>query len=267
MKPPNQWPLLTFCDISLPPVLLLHGFLGAGEDWRPVAEALAPQHHVLCPDLPGHGAHAADADYTFDELSTALAALLDHHQIAACAVAGYSLGGRVALHFAVTHPERVSRLVLESTSPGLDDEHVRASRCAHDDALATELESLSDAAAFQDWLRQWYAAPLWETLHHEPDRVETLIAARADARPACLARALRSLSVGRQPSLWHQLDTLTCPVLLIAGGQDHKYIEIAERMIEANPAFAQVPFSGCGHNVHLEAPGAYTTVLKSFLSA
>jgi len=157
--------------------------------------------------------------------------------------------------------------VLESASPGLDDEHVRASRCAHDDALATELESLGNEAAFREWLGQWYAAPLWETLHREPGRVDALIASRADARPAWLARALRSLSVGRQPSLWRELPMLTCPVLLIAGGQDHKYIEIAERMIEANPAFAQVPFSGCGHNVHLEATGAYTTVLKSFLAA
>lgn len=267
MRPGAEWPLLTFGNPAHPPVVMLHGFLGTGADWTPVAESLAETHYVLCPDLPGHGAHECTAPISFELIASALDAFMMHHDLTSTALVGYSLGGRVALHFAASFPERVSRLVLESASPGLADEHVRTSRCQHDDALADELLALPDEEAFKAWLCQWYSAPLWETLHQVSGRVEALVAERAGAAPTGLAIALRSLSVGRQPSLWSQLAEIACPVLLIAGARDHKYVEIAEHMMEVNPAFAHMPFSGCGHNVHLEAPGAYTTVLKSFLTA
>ncbi len=266
MKLGDTWPCATWGDPAAPTVLMLHGFLGAGADWKPIAESLSDDHHVICPDLPGHGSNTLSESVPFVRVTQGLAAFMESRDIQHTALVGYSLGGRLALQFAITHPERITRLVLESASPGIDDEHVRNSRYTHDDALARELEALPDDAVFRDWLRQWYAAPLWQTLHREPHLVESLIDARASAHPAGLAHALRSLSVGHQPSLWHQLDSLTCPVLLIAGGQDHKYMEIAERMTEINPAFARVPFDACGHNVHLESPAAYTTVLKSFLS-
>ena len=267
MKPGAEWPVLTFGNPANPPVVMLHGFLGASADWTNIASALAEEHYVLCPDLPGHGANPLQERVPFASVAAGLLACLDANGIESTALVGYSMGGRIALHFALEHPHRVSRLVLESASPGIDDEHTRESRSHHDDLLASELMTLEDRESVEAWLRQWYSAPLWGSLHKQAGLVDALVAERAGANPQSLAHAMSSYSVGRQPSLWPALPYLVMPTLLITGEHDHKYVEIAERMTQANPALATMALTDCGHNVHLESPGAYTTVLKSFLSA
>ena len=135
----------------MPPVLLLHGFLGRGADWAPASERLAETRRVMAPDLPGHGrggdwglgtgdwGHAAEAldvavprrgsmQWAADRLAARLEAPAD--------VVGYSMGGRLALVLALRHPECVRRLVLLSASPGLKTAEERALRRASDAALA-----------------------------------------------------------------------------------------------------------------------------------
>ncbi|MFM1918450.1 MAG: 2-succinyl-6-hydroxy-2,4-cyclohexadiene-carboxylate synthase [Candidatus Hydrogenedentota bacterium] len=266
MKPGAEWPFEFHGDASQPPLVMLHGFLGCGADWRPIASQLAREHHVLCPDLPGHGGNPLDAPVPFEELVAGLDAFLARHAASGCDLLGYSMGGRLALAHAVAHPGVARRLVLESASPGIDDPSVRESRCVHDDALAAQLASLDSPADLAGWLREWYAEPLWTSLNAHPQLLESVIAARSAASPLALANALRSFSTGRQPSLWGELASLRPPTLLLAGELDHKYTEITERMVDGNPGIARMVVSGCGHNVHLEAPETYTTVLKHFLA-
>ncbi|MBI1319291.1 MAG: 2-succinyl-6-hydroxy-2,4-cyclohexadiene-1-carboxylate synthase [Candidatus Hydrogenedens sp.] len=262
----SGWPSLQFGAPGAPPVVMLHGFIGRGADWQAVAEALAVDHFVLCPDLPGHGTHTCSEDAAFDSVAESLAAWLVEALPQPHAVVGYSLGGRLALAYAMRHPERVSRLVLESASPGLDDLHARESRAQHDDALAAELESLeAGSAAFRAWLEAWYATPLWESLADRPDLLCATIDSRADANPPQLARALRALSLGRQPDFRPVLHALLPATLLITGERDRKFTGLAEEMASAGPRIAHSVMTGCGHNVHLENPEGYTTVLRSFL--
>src|SRR5690606_6250597 len=136
-----------------PAVLLLHGFLGRGADWDPVALRLARLFRPLVPDLPGHGRAVglAEVAYTMDGAADALAATLDALGLERAAVAGYSMGGRLALHFALRHPERTAALVTVSASPGLRTEAERAARRALDAERATEIAA--DLPAFLD---RWY---------------------------------------------------------------------------------------------------------------
>ncbi len=262
----TPWPIATHGHKDLPVLVMLHGFLGRGADWEPIARELSKTHHVVCPDLPGHGENVLDAPTTLEAMSEDLLALLQEYGIDRFDLLGYSMGGRLALQLAVAHPERVHRLVLESTSPGIEEEHTRISRCQHDDTLASELEALDSVEAFQDWLRQWYAEPLWTSLHAQPGRVDELVRSRCDTPPKSLGAALRSFSTGRQAPLWHALPHISVPVFIIVGELDHKYTKFSERMVESNPGIARMIFSDCGHNVHLEAPETYTTALKSFLA-
>src|ERR1700728_4014819 len=98
-------------------VVLLHGFGNTHRAWDGVIAALdRERYRPLALDLPGHG-EAADA-----ERRITFAGCVEHvlarspERFALC---GYSLGGRVALHVALAAPERVSRLVLVSTSAGI----------------------------------------------------------------------------------------------------------------------------------------------------
>jgi 2-succinyl-6-hydroxy-2,4-cyclohexadiene-1-carboxylate synthase len=243
-----------------PGLVFLHGFLGAGSDWLPIARAFEERFSIRCLDLPGHGEH------NLDEAPEHLTAFLQP-QCQHCAIVGYSMGARLALQFAIEHPRSVSRLVLESVHPGIADPRQREERLKHDLALAETLRSLPDDDAMAAWLRDWYAAPLWESLQERPELLEQLIQKRRAQHRRSLAWGLEALSIGRQENLWPRLGELSMPTLVIAGEQDHKYADIAQRMSELNPRIAVMIVSGCGHNVHLEAPDTYTRVLQSFLAA
>src|ERR1043166_1088195 len=96
-----------------PDVVLLHGWGTGGAVWGPVARQLALQFTVHAVDLPGYGDSAPCAPYTLENLA---------QQVAACApsathVVGWSLGGQVAVHWAVARPAQVSRLALIATTP------------------------------------------------------------------------------------------------------------------------------------------------------
>ena len=105
---------------DLPPLVLLHGFLGRGDDWSDLARALSVQRRCLMPDLPGHGDSLAGQAHDVEATAAAMAADLDAMSVPRTDLLGYSLGGRVALYFALTYPERVGRLVLIPCYPFLD---------------------------------------------------------------------------------------------------------------------------------------------------
>ncbi|MGD8710694.1 MAG: alpha/beta hydrolase [Ectothiorhodospiraceae bacterium] len=99
-----------------PNLLLLHGALGSGSQFRELAETLAPRFTVHHPDFEGHGA-AADAGRPFrtEHFAENIRAYMDSHGLAQAHVFGYSMGGYVALYLAARDPERVSSLMTLAT--------------------------------------------------------------------------------------------------------------------------------------------------------
>src|SRR5881397_3535046 len=100
-----------------PDVVFLHGFTHTGASWDPVVAALGESYRALAPDLRGHGSAGASTPVDLDAVIADLAALSDGNFV----LAGYSMGGRVALHAALVLAGRVTRLVLIGASPGLAD--------------------------------------------------------------------------------------------------------------------------------------------------
>lgn len=100
-------------ESSLPPLLLLHGWLGSSYEYVPVMGTLSDGLSSIAPDLPGHGLSQKagivfDTDYYMEFLSDFLAEL----GIPRVVLVGSSMGGGIAVHFAVTHPRMVERLIL-----------------------------------------------------------------------------------------------------------------------------------------------------------
>jgi hypothetical protein len=108
------------------------------------------RYRPLALDLRGHGAARAARPITFAACVADVAAAAPERFV----LCGYSLGGRVALHVALAHPERVSRLVLVASTAGIEDPALRAERRAEDEALAAETERGPIEAFAERWMRR-----------------------------------------------------------------------------------------------------------------
>ena len=257
------WPYITWGRPNKPPIVFLHGFLGAGSDWGEIAAPLAEDYFCVCPDLPGHGANITrdfDAQLSIPQLALELRALCAVLSLSAPIVVGYSLGGRVALAAAVRHPEIMQALMLESTSAGLDTEAERQARAATDDARAAVL--LADGIAA--FMRTWYAAPLFESLQMRPQLLAKLQAARMCNDARWMSKVVSELSPGRAASVWAELPSVRLRTLLLAGALDVRYTESAQRMAAAMPNAICTVVADAGHNVHLEQPTAYIQALRDY---
>jgi 2-succinyl-6-hydroxy-2,4-cyclohexadiene-1-carboxylate synthase len=233
-------------------LVLLHGFSGTRHAWDAVAAELSAQRYLaLALDLPGHGdAAAQDAPITFDSCVASVLA----RSPARFALCGYSLGGRVALHVALAAPERVTRLVLVSTSAGIEDPAERAERRAADRRLADELERIP----YEQFIERWRTQPLFAD---DPPEVDEL--ARDDQRrndPHALAAVLRGIGTGEMAPLWNRLGELTMPVTVVAGERDAKFRGLGEQLAAAIPDAELVIVPG-GHGLPLESPGALARAL------
>ena len=236
------------------PLLLLHGFTQTGRGWDEVVRHLAGEtYRPLAPDLRGHGAAGSRRPIDMDLLVHDVAGLTAGR----FALAGYSMGGRIALHVALAHPERVMRLVLVSTTAGIDEEDVRAERRARDEELAAWMEAQPEIAAVA---ARWGAQPLFAG-----QSPEVAAAARADRLrndPRHLAAALRGIGTGVMPPLWERLGELRMPVTVLAGERDTKFVAIAERLARALPDATLTIVPGAGHALPLEAPAAVAAAIE-----
>ena len=233
-------------------LVLLHGFTQTGRSWDPVLAVLGPaRYRALAPDLRGHGAAGARRPIGFAEVVTDVLGAADGD----FTLVGYSQGGRVALHAALAAPQRIRRLVLVSTTAGLDDPAARAARRAADEELAARMEGQGIEAAARAWAAQSLFGGQTEevrALAHE-DRL------RND--PRNLAAALRGIGTGVMEPVWDRLGELRMPAAVLAGERDAKFVELGRRLAEGLPdaTFSLVP--GAGHALPLEAPGAVAAAI------
>jgi len=227
-----------------PALVLLHGFTNTGHCWEPVIGALGERYKALAPDIRGHGRASDRVPVTLEAVIADVAAIAPP----AFTLAGYSMGGRIAVHVALALPARVQRLVLIGASPGIADRAQREVRRGDDERLAGELER----STIEQFARRWATTPV---LADQPASVKA--AAHADrlrSAPQGLARALRGLGTGALPSAWERLGELAMPVRLVVGERDQRFCTIAREMAAAIPDARVVVVPGAGHAVHLEAP-------------
>ncbi len=177
---------------------------------------------------------------------------------------GYSLGGRVLLHLALSRPDVVRRAVLVGVTAGIEDDEERAARVRADELLAEQLdEAGDDKLALGDFLGRWLAGPLFADLSEEAACITQRVANDA----AGLASSLRLCGTGRQEPLWDRLSELSMPVLVLAGENDDRFCSLARRIAGSIGHNATVEFiPGAGHACHLEMPVETARAIERFWS-
>lgn len=218
-----------------------------------MADRLADRFTVTTVDAPGHGG-SSEVAADLEEGAALIGAAGGR-----AAYAGYSMGGRFALHLALARPDLVTALVLVSTTAGIDDEAERAERRRADDALADRVER-EGVEAFVRW---WLTLPLFATLPADAAATEHRLGNTA----AGLASSLRLAGTGTQQPLWRRLPELAMPVLVVAGSLDAAYLARAQRLVAGigdNASLLAV--EGAGHSLPLERPAELADAIASWLA-
>lgn len=251
------------------PLLLVHGFTGAKEDFTEWLDLLAARGwHVVAPDQRGHGASSQPEDeaaYSFDAFTADLFGLLDALEWERCALLGHSMGGMVAQTAVLAAPERFEALVLMDTSHrGLraDPELVALGvGIARTEGIAAVMAA-QDALGSQDALG---------TSAHE-----RVLATREGYREFSQRKMLASspamyvamLSVITDPEGVDRLPDLASfalPTLVLVGDEDVPFLKPARRMAEAIAGAELVVVPGAGHSPQFENPERWWEALSGFL--
>jgi len=259
-------------------VLLLHGKNFWGDAWADLARALAGHgFRVIVPDQLGFGRSSKpDVHYSFELLALLTRRLLDDSGVKQVAVVGHSMGGMLAVRFALMFPERVTHLVLENPI-GLEDYREKVPYRTIDDWYRGQL------AQTEDGLRKFYAgyfAQWREAYGRWPEAVWRQLAG-AEGPQVALASALTYEMIYTQPVL-QDLPRLRVPTLLVIGQADRTAVgrtsvpkEVAaalgdfpalgKRAAKAIPGARLVEIEGVGHVPHFEAPERFEAALLEFL--
>jgi 2-succinyl-6-hydroxy-2,4-cyclohexadiene-1-carboxylate synthase len=172
------------------------------------------------------------------------------------------MGGRLALTFAILFPEKVRRLILESSSPGLATEAERTERCMKDGELADFIKE----KGMESFVDYWERIPLFSTLESLSPKVkDTVRQQRLSHSPQGLANSLIGMGTGAQASWWSSLHQLNCEVLLLTGEKDIKFCRIAKNMQQLLKNSAWTVVNESGHAIHVEVKEKFGTIVSEFL--
>jgi 2-succinyl-6-hydroxy-2,4-cyclohexadiene-1-carboxylate synthase len=254
-----QWHYTLTGDRRLPPLILLHGWMGSCDDWHRVIELLKSRFYCIAIDLPGHGRTEVigdDRGYKFLTTAGGILQLLDDLRIDRCTICGYSFGGRLALYLALEFPVRFDRVILESTAPGLPTCSERQARIVSDDRIIQKLSTDN----FADFVTDWYRQSIFIEIDKHPD-FPALLQRRLTNQPAHLAKSLRYAGLGQQPYLGDRLAALTVQILLIVGAKDRKFVSIARTLDRDCQCINLAIMPNCSHNVHFQAPQLWANLL------
>ena len=234
-------------------LVFIHGFTQTRHTWQDVAKNLSSQFEVVLVDAPNHG----DSSDISLNLETGANAVIEVGQSAT--YVGYSMGARLCLTAALAHPQQVKRLVLISGTAGIENKDERLARVVSDEELAIRIEQ----NGVINFIDSWLALPIFSGLTTLNNQREIRLCNTATA----LASSLRLCGAGKQQPTWSRLKELTMPVLILAGENDKKFVELALRLTTAIGDNAKLQIiENSGHTPHLEKPQRFLDVVNEFLA-
>lgn len=261
-------------------VVLLHGKNFYGAYWENTITALTNAgYRVVVPDQIGFGKSSKpDIAYSFDLLARNTAALLDSLKIPKATIVGHSMGGMLAVRFVLNHSDRVERLVLENPI-GLED-YRRIVPPQTLEAL-TEGERKQTPEAYRKYVASYFVS-------YPPAQYESFVTVRARIAQSgefdrWAKSAARTFQMIYEQPVRYEFNAIPVPTLLVIGQSDRtvvgKNLAPPERLKTAGqypvlgkaaakdiPNSRLVELPNVGHIPHLEAPAAFHTALREFLS-
>jgi pimeloyl-ACP methyl ester carboxylesterase len=244
---------------SGPPLVILHGLLGAGGNWHTLARRVfGATHRVLVPDQRNHGRSPHGEAFDYATLAEDVEDFMNARGLSRTALLGHSMGGKVAMEFALTRPERVERLVVVDIAPRAYPDRHRPILDAMRAVDPTTMERLSEV---RDAVR---------ALIPDPDVVELIVknVERGDDGRMAWAVNLDAIE-GHYRQIMDGLDTWATwdgRALFVRGERSDYVREEDMETIRAyfpNATLDTVP--DAGHWVHADHPAAFARTVRRFL--
>lgn len=240
-----------------PPLLIVHGLFGSAKNWGAISKRMAAGRQVLAVDLRNHGDSAHTDSHSYPELAADLAEVIDAHGGRAD-VLGHSMGGKAAMVLALTHPEKVARLLVADIAP------VTYNRTQAGFIDAMESVDLSHVTKRSDADKA-----LMPSVPDLPTRafLTQSLDLRAEGGPRW---RLNLATLRRDMPLIMGFPRLegsyTGPTLFLRGGaSDYVRPEHQPEIDRLFPTAQQDALPGVGHWLHAEAPGAFIEKISEFL--
>ncbi len=99
------------------PLIILHGFFASSRNWRQIAQRLSARFHVYVPDMRNHGVSSHHQLMDYPSMAADLLQFMDQRGLETASLLGHSMGGKVAMWFALTFPDRLAKLIVADIAP------------------------------------------------------------------------------------------------------------------------------------------------------
>ncbi|MEX2293709.1 MAG: alpha/beta hydrolase [Acidimicrobiales bacterium] len=251
------------------PLVLVHGFTGAKEDFTDWLDPLAKLGwHAIAPDQRGHGASPkpdVEAAYSIDGFAADLLALVDAMGWRRAVALGHSMGGMVLQTAALDAPHRFEAIILMDTT----HKALRANRGVVDLAVTiARTEGMAALLAAQEALGG--DGPLGNDIDRRlkaerPGYKEFGDRKLLASSPAMYASMIRSITDPNMEDRLERLRTLTMPALVLVGEHDKPFLAASDRMAAALPSGELARVHGAAHSPQFENPDAWWATLSGFL--
>jgi pimeloyl-ACP methyl ester carboxylesterase len=107
----------TFGDRANQPLIVLHGFFASSRNWRQIAKKLADYYHIYVIDLRNHGLSPHSPEMDYPVMAADINLFMDEQELQTASIMGHSMGGKVAMWFALNNPQRIQKLIVADISP------------------------------------------------------------------------------------------------------------------------------------------------------
>lgn len=240
------------------PLLILHGYFGMSDNWRGLGLKFSENYEVHLIDQRNHGRSFHDDDFDYEILVEDLLNYIEHHKLENVYILGHSMGGKVAMLFAVTYPELVSKLLVADISPKYYKPH-------HEIILealnSVDFSIQNTRKKVEELLKIYIQEPgvllfLLKNVYWKNKN-------ELNFRFNLSSLTINNSEVGEAlPSFTH-FDNPT----LFLRGENSDYIKEEEHLIEAHFSNATiVTVKNAGHWLHSENPEQFFTEVSTFLS-
>lgn len=240
------------------PLIIIHGLLGSSDNWLTLSKSFADDFAAYMIDLRNHGRSPHSGEFSVDAMLEDLLEFMNDQQLDTAIILGHSLGGWVAMNFAVRRPEKIDKLIVEDFAP----------KKYH-----------NDLTGFLEWLLKWDISNLKSL--READRQLERISNEPAVRGFILKNLKRKKGGGFEwkpnlPAIHEHIDQVSGhlkegekfekPTLVIRGEKSDYIQPQDEALIKKHfPAAEIKTIADAGHWVHAEEPEGFVRVVKEFL--